>query len=490
MARINQGFLGNASGKLGNVVFSRWRDLQTARLYQPDVHDANTPAQQKQRSRMMALLQFLRPINKPFITFYNGPLAKGSTPWAVAIKENMPLVSPEGIVPFDRLRLGDPNLGPIDLQNIIYNPFIDQVSFSYVPAVNPSNQGSFPYIASSVLGKYSLDPLSNEFDTRHLLCTLPDGRFFCSIYDENYEYVFDNCWAGGLFWMLYYNTYNLDKVFDPNNGLSLPTYFVPDIILEGFNNSVKDNPVPSSAITIKYELRTGSWFMVFTIDFSKTTLTNPSDHSILFWGVVLQDGSHSQSAVNEWDLSSATFEIDLGAEGIPGSVIVLYSVYLKSGEQIARFNRIYLPVGTDNKTYPYFEQLFNCGYSHPASFVLSGNNCGFCGNIDNLFSDFIELWEQGIIHEGHGPAPVIEQKLAIGASVNGSVVVIGQNHQSGSEYYFTEGKKASLEVIPDHGYKFNLWTGSDAADVSKIDETHFEIVMSKDRSLTATFVVI
>jgi hypothetical protein len=42
MARLKNGFLGNASGKLGNVVFAKWRDLFTVRSYQPDISDAKT----------------------------------------------------------------------------------------------------------------------------------------------------------------------------------------------------------------------------------------------------------------------------------------------------------------------------------------------------------------------------------------------------------------------------------------------------------------
>ena len=89
MARLSNGFLGNASGKIGNVVFARWRNIFTARQYQPEIQDANTPAQQLQRTRMMALLQFLKPLNKSFIRRFNAALDKNSTPWAVAIKANM-----------------------------------------------------------------------------------------------------------------------------------------------------------------------------------------------------------------------------------------------------------------------------------------------------------------------------------------------------------------------------------------------------------------
>jgi hypothetical protein len=45
MARLSNGFLGTASGKIGNVVFSKWRRIDTARQYQPDIQDANSPAQ-------------------------------------------------------------------------------------------------------------------------------------------------------------------------------------------------------------------------------------------------------------------------------------------------------------------------------------------------------------------------------------------------------------------------------------------------------------
>ena len=131
MARIKQGFLGNASGKLGNVVFSKWRDLQTARQYQPDVKDANSPSQQIQRSRMISLLQFLKPLNNNFIKFFNAPEAKGTTAWAKAIKDNMPAVGSDGyIIPKD-FKLGNPNHPPFDITNIIYDPFIDCCSFSY-----------------------------------------------------------------------------------------------------------------------------------------------------------------------------------------------------------------------------------------------------------------------------------------------------------------------------------------------------------------------
>src|SRR3989339_1265919 len=186
MARLNNGFLGNASGKIGNVVFAKWRDIYTARQYQPDVHDANSPAQKKQRSRMVALLQFLKPLNKNFIKMFNTSLAKGSTPWAVAIKANMSGVSPEGCFPLQNLRLGNPTIPPLDLSEIVYNPFIDCLSFKYGPLPHPNPQNPFPLMAVSVLGKYASENGVHEFDIRHPKCFFPYGRFWCSYYDDNH----------------------------------------------------------------------------------------------------------------------------------------------------------------------------------------------------------------------------------------------------------------------------------------------------------------
>ena len=194
MARIKQGFLGNASGKLGSVVFAKWRDLQTARQYQPDIQDANSPAQRKQRSRMVSLLQFLKPLNKNFIRFFNGPLSKGTTPWAKAIKDNMTGVSPDGCFPLKNLHLGDPHLPPFTIVESTYNPFIDQVLVKYVPGQNPNPDNPFPYLGCSALGKYKSADGMHLFDTRNQLVFRPLFSFFCSFYEEYREHVFENSW--------------------------------------------------------------------------------------------------------------------------------------------------------------------------------------------------------------------------------------------------------------------------------------------------------
>ena len=61
MATVKNGFLGDAIGKLGNVVFRKWNSLITASKYQPMVNNPNSSAQQLQRLRIKNLALSLQP---------------------------------------------------------------------------------------------------------------------------------------------------------------------------------------------------------------------------------------------------------------------------------------------------------------------------------------------------------------------------------------------------------------------------------------------
>ncbi|HBX53564.1 MAG: hypothetical protein A2309_03330 [Bacteroidetes bacterium RIFOXYB2_FULL_35_7] len=490
MARIKQGFLGNASGKLGNVVFSKWRDQHTARQYQPDVHDAKTPAQLKQRNRMYALLQFLKPLNKNFIKFFNSNIAKGSTPWAVAIKNNMKCVSDEGCIELEELELGDPECPELEISKVVYNPFIDQTSFSYNAKSIIPKSVPFPYIGVSVLGKYKTLDGTHEFDTRHVLCFLPPGHFFCSIYTETAEWAFDNWWGGGMFWMMFYDTYDMDRHCNPNNGLTKPVYFKPTSMIEGFNTLVKENPVPKDAITWEYQTIEKKNFLVFNIDYKKTQIKNPKDYFIRFWKVSIGDGTTQQFDAVDWDLSLKSFKAELIDSVARRASIVLYSVYKKSGEQVACFNRFYIDKNIESKEFPYFWQLFTCWYANPSSFVLNGRQCGFCGSVDELFSDFIQLYEQGVIHNGGEPEPPTEYILRMGDDPNGKIEISGFVHEEGDIYYYTEKTNAVFVPKPNPGYVFSAWVGVDSGDVIATKADSYELPMIKDRSLSPVFKVL
>lgn len=399
MARISNGFLGNASGKLGNVVFAKWREIYTARQYQPDIHDANSPAQKAQRSRMVALLQYLKPLNKNFIAFLNSKECKGSTPWAKAIKDNMQAIAPDGCLIPELLKFGNPKYPPVEMGEVIYNPFIDQVSLKYSTVSHPVTQVRYPYIINSVLGRYNSQSGLPEFDTRYPMAMMPSGSFFCSFYDDYHEHVFENWWSNGWFWMMYYDTYDIDMIYNPNNSLTMPRPFTAEPLIKGFNTDVQDNPVPVEAFKWEYQQRDSVWFLVLSLDHKLCNIPAESGYTMLLWAVALKDKTATQSDPIEWELKNATFEIELGPDGFYGSLIGLYNIVNKEGFQVGRFNRLYIDKGTGDNTYPYFDQIFDCNYAHPASFILSGDQCGFCGSIDDLFSDFIELWDQGIIHD-------------------------------------------------------------------------------------------
>ena len=55
MATVKNGFLGDAIGKIGNVIFRKWNSLITVSKYQPLVKNPNTLAQQLQRQKIKNL---------------------------------------------------------------------------------------------------------------------------------------------------------------------------------------------------------------------------------------------------------------------------------------------------------------------------------------------------------------------------------------------------------------------------------------------------
>ncbi|MFH0865777.1 MAG: DUF6266 family protein [Bacteroidota bacterium] len=487
MARVNNGFLGDAIGKLGNVVFRKWKTMITASKYQPDIQDANSPAQQKQRSKMVALLEFLKPINKSFIRFYNAPYTKESTPWAKAIHDNMSGVTPELSFDIRNLKLGEPRHPAPEIIRPIYNPFIDQVHFKYNPSGILPHSESLPYHVTSVLGKYANPEAQHEFDVRHLVCALPDDEFWCSTYDGYEEIVYTNFWHHGMLWFIYYDTYNEKIRQHPFEDISAPAYFEAKPLLEGFNTNIKKNLVPSKAITWGYKHESNIWYLDFNIDFAKTKLKTPADYTLIFWGVGLVINHIGQSGPFEWDLQESTYEITLGEHGLPGSAILLYAIFDKHGVQVSRFNRIYIDKGSDDKTYPYFEQLFFCNYSHPASFILTGDQCGFSGSINELFSDFIGLWNQGVIHSDCTPEPATEFSLRITPHSNGDLHTSDYNRAEGSTYFFNVGHDALLVPVANQGYVFSAFSGPDAADVVPVNGDIYNIKMTKTRELSAVF---
>ena len=487
MARINNGFLGNASGKLGNVVFSKWRRLFTARQYQPVIKDANSPNQQKQRTRMVSLLEFLKPLNKTFIRSFNDSFSKNSTPWAKAIKDNMTAVSSVEGISLNNFVIGEANIPQLSIISAVYNPFIDQIHLTYKMPSASIGINEFPYTGISVLGKYKSSGGLPTFDTRHLLCCQPEGSWYCLLSDEVELSFYLNYWQGGRLWLILDEYQELKINSNPFHNISASGYFEAVPLIKEFNTDIIADLIPVEAITYEYVQRDNIWYLIFNIDFSKTTLVEPANHKLTFWGVGLKSGSRESGVHFQWELSSSTYELNLSEGGFNGSWVWLYSAYTTLGVQVSRFNRIYQDKGSNDVVFPYLQQLFDCNYSHPISYMISGNQCGFCGSIEELFSDFINLYEQGIIIVDQTPILSI-YCLSFNSITNGNIVVTGYKDVVNGNYYFTEGVTAQLELVPAAGYAFGTWSGADAADLTIIDDTHCSILMSKNRELDASII--
>lgn len=396
MAKLKQGFLGNAAGKLGNVVFSKWRDIQTVRQYQPDVKDANSEAQQKQRNRMVSLLQFLKPLNKNFIQFYNSAESKGTTPWAKAIKDNMPAVNSDGCIIPEDFSLGNPKYPPFDVINATYNPFIDLCQIDYKPRDLTGRKDPYPLIGTSVLGLYDIDDGIPSFNVNHPMCFLPPGHFFCEFEDQAYVYIYDNYFSQGWLWFYYHDQYDNRSCNNPNEGLTKPVYFKPEPLVKDFNMDVEDNLIPVDAITWEYKFDATNWNMVLNFDKSKAFIEDSENYSIRLWALAMQDDSKEITDSIDWSLTSNTFSLEIGESGFSGSAIVMYTVIDASGKQVNRFNKFYVDKGTDGVHHDYYDQLFYTSTACPTSFTLKDNYCGIYGSIDELCGEFIADYEQSI----------------------------------------------------------------------------------------------
>lgn len=64
MAKISQGAYGALSGKLGNTIAGSWKGINYLRIKPASINDANTPAQQDQRSKFSLTLKFLQPFRE------------------------------------------------------------------------------------------------------------------------------------------------------------------------------------------------------------------------------------------------------------------------------------------------------------------------------------------------------------------------------------------------------------------------------------------
>lgn len=397
MAKLSNGFLGDASGKLGNVVFSKWNRIKTARAYVGKISDANSPAQKKQRLRMSALQSFLSPLNGTFIKMFNSNHAVNTTPWAKAIKDNMPVVDELGNIDLDNIKFGKDNLLPVKITKSDYDPYIDRLKIKYEDPNYISSISDFPLIACSMLGVSKQFNEPYTFNIDNLLKYMPDGYFYCEFEQANSSKTFKNFFDRGQFWLIPLADYRWDEIYESVNENTTPRPFTPLSEVEGFNIDFEYDPIPPDALDVSLigdstnadlviDLKTH----LLPVDFSTKNVVGLRIRLITKMGTVDLNTKYLQ-------IHDFPFIENVKEPAQIVGLIVLYNVLNDRDEQIGCFNRLYYDKDIAGVKTPYFDALYHYYGACPLSFSLEPNQCGVFGNINELCADFISAYESGIV---------------------------------------------------------------------------------------------
>jgi len=127
MATVKNGFLGNAAGKLGNVVFKKYKRLQVASKYQPYVQDRKSTEQLTQRRKMSVITEFLKDFDKGFFDVFYYYTKSVKSGFSQAIRDNINIVDDLGNIDITKLSFGNPSIKAPILYEQTYDPFIDQI---------------------------------------------------------------------------------------------------------------------------------------------------------------------------------------------------------------------------------------------------------------------------------------------------------------------------------------------------------------------------
>lgn len=100
MAIIKKGILGGFSNKVGNVVGSSWKGISTMRSLPESYNDANSEAQQKQRTAFSYYSEMGSELLTSFIRPVLDPQAKRMSGYNLFVKQNLDAVA-KGEIVFD-----------------------------------------------------------------------------------------------------------------------------------------------------------------------------------------------------------------------------------------------------------------------------------------------------------------------------------------------------------------------------------------------------
>jgi hypothetical protein len=388
MARVVNGFLGDAIGKLGNVIFRKWNALVTASQYQPEVKNPNTPKQQEQRTKIKNLSHALQPFKDSVIPL-NFTNRKGlSTSWAEAIRKNYPLLDEIGNIEFMDMILSGGTLVPPVILEATYDPFINQFYIKYKLV----NQGKLDLGLTrlTAIGRMMLDDAYNVAN----ICKLPYNSCFSSYINEldlpdwPLNFIFDNAWSEGMFFYNIVRAANLDvRAYNPrniSNTASAGAYFNIGDILSQYDFSVRERIIMPENIHASIVENEGAFTLKIYIDpFDKIPGLLAEDIIIVI-PKLLEQGASQYSR-------PYSFAARAGEVSIP----------LQEGHELKPFNILYYV--TDNTgvikstatrfsfnhpdQYTYCELLFLNGFIHPDSVKIHKPYTAIWGDL----KDFIPL---------------------------------------------------------------------------------------------------
>jgi len=385
MALIVNGFLGDAIGKLGNVVFRKWNALITASKYQPLVTNPNTELQQLQRNKIKSLSLLLKPFKDSVIPLNFKNRQGRSTSWAEAIKANYPLVDDSGKIIFQNMILSGGSMLPPLIVKFDYNPFIDMfyIEFSMI------NMGDVDInrIRLTAVGRLIFD---NSFNTSNI-CKLPFKNRFSSYINEMsfpdwpLNFDFDNAWSEGMLFFNIINDPSRDvRAYNPANIINSPSagaYFNTDFKFDKFDFNVTDRIIMPDNFHVAIVQDDGTFFMKIGIDHYSSIPGLLPDDIITVIPFVLEANGNKYEGPYTFNAMTGLVDFPLleGDETKP--FIILYFVSNAAGVNKSTATRFYynLPPAPT-----YAELLLMHGIAHPDSIKIHAPYTAIWGDLKDF----------------------------------------------------------------------------------------------------------
>jgi len=400
MAKVLNGFLGDASGKLGSVVFSRWKNIYTVRQWKQHISDPNTQQQQTIRIRMQSLIQFLRGLNGGFLQSMNKTGSTKQTPWSKALKDNFDAVDDYGNIDYSKLTFGPANLPAPKMLSIIYNPFIDLLAIEFSRTDSFVSHLNYPAYASGAImfDKYPGKPYI--FNTDNTLNFSPPGWFTCEFEDQGGSHYFSNGYANGSFWFIPECNSRWDMENQTIPHITNPTPFVSVSILPDLDFSVDTILMPPSAFTAKYNTEGGILSMKMEIDLGQLDPIVNADYLVRVDCWVTADGKSQTMPRVDTKLSSFPYSLVMDVVTVPTLAIFIVSLFDENGIQCSLTFKNVKIEKQGGDLISYFRQIFNSRYCWPTSFKYLDDHCGLALSISDLFPAFIQAFIDGSLGAG------------------------------------------------------------------------------------------